>query len=102
MPSYDYECEGCGPFTAMRPMAQYRDPCVCPECGVPAGRTLISAPGIACGNAGPPRRSDPRPTATAHPRSCGCCMRRWPLPRGLSGRGARVFTAQGPVQPGSS
>ena len=33
MPIYQYECEDCGPFTAMRRMAQFRDPCACPECG---------------------------------------------------------------------
>jgi len=102
MPSYDYECEGCGPFTAMRPMAQYRDPCACPECGALAERTLASAPGIASGNASLPGRSEPGPATKAHPAGCGCCMRRWPLPSALSGPGAQLFTAYGPVRPGES
>lgn len=52
MPIYDYECEACGPFTAMRPMAQFRDPCTCPECGAAAPRTILNAPAVAGANQG--------------------------------------------------
>lgn len=105
MPIYDYACEGCGPFTAMRPMAQYRNPSACPQCGAGAPRTLVSAPGLASKDAvysartaTEPKAGGPHRTPTTHPAGCGCCMRRWPLPTGLSGRGGRVFTAHGPVR----
>lgn len=44
MPTYEYACSHCGSFTAMRPMAQYREPQPCPGCGARAPRALLSAP----------------------------------------------------------
>ena len=44
MPVYDYECESCGPFTFMRPMAQCDRPARCPECGGKAPRAFLTAP----------------------------------------------------------
>lgn len=107
MPIYDYACDLCGPFTAMRPMAQFQAPCACPECGAEAARTVLSAPAIIGGNAGgrsvfaatetitPPSR----PASGGHPAGCGCCVRRLPLPGALAGSG-RVFMAHGPVRHG--
>ncbi|NUZ04661.1 FmdB family zinc ribbon protein [Piscinibacter koreensis] len=107
MPIYDYECRGCGPFMALRPMAQFRDLCACPECGADAARILVGAPAIArggphgrrAGAANEPGATDPRPQAPAHPAGCGCCVRRMPLPGALSGRG-RIFTSSGPFRRG--
>jgi putative FmdB family regulatory protein len=106
MPTYSYECEKCGPFTDMRPMALFCDPCACPKCGTAAPRTISVAPAIGSINlAGRisdrgieavetrPRRSSP------HPAGCGCCMRRTPLPGALSA-GGRVFTSHGPLRRG--
>lgn len=109
MPIYDYACDACGPFTAMRPMAQFRDPCACPECGAGATRTFLSAPTIVSGTAGgriacaatEPPATYPRQASAAHPAGCGCCVRRLPLPGALSA-GGRVFTAHGPVRRGGS
>lgn len=103
MPIYDYDCEVCGPFTAVRPMAEFRAPCACPACGIAAMRTLLSAPAIAgLGSSG---RSAPAvaarearsqgPTKAAHPAGCGCCTRRAPIPGALAGKG-RVFASSGP------
>ncbi|GEP12557.1 FmdB family zinc ribbon protein [Methylobacterium gnaphalii] len=104
MPNYDYACEACGPFTAMRPMTQFRDPCACPVCGTGASRTFLSAPAIA--GMDPTRRStlasnerhasSRGPAKTAHPAGCGCCVRRSPIPSALSSTG-RVFSASGPL-----
>jgi putative FmdB family regulatory protein len=47
VPAYDYECAACGPFTARRLMAEYREPQACPGCGEAAPRVLATAPGIA-------------------------------------------------------
>jgi len=48
MPVYEYVCDDCGPFTAMRPMAEYEQPCDCPECGAAAPRVLLTAPNFSC------------------------------------------------------
>ncbi|WP_083861506.1 FmdB family zinc ribbon protein [Microvirga lotononidis] len=105
MPIYDYQCQGCGPFTAMQPMARFQDPCACPKCGAEASRAVLSAPAIA--SMDPTRRSTlasnernasgQRPTKAAHPAGCGCCVRRLPLPGALSADG-RIFTSHGPVR----
>jgi len=103
MPIYNYECEGCGPFTAMQPMARFQDPCACPACGAEAQRTVSSPPAIASIKPGGrtaqeathPSAAYPQ-RSTAHPAGCGCCTRRVPLPGALSA-GGRVFTSHGPV-----
>ncbi len=45
MPTYEYMCDECGPFTQLRPMAECELPSVCPECGANAPRVLLTAPG---------------------------------------------------------
>ena len=45
MPTYEYMCEMCGPFTQLRPMAECELPSACPECGTRAPRVLLTAPG---------------------------------------------------------
>jgi putative FmdB family regulatory protein len=47
MPVYEYLCEGCGPFTDMRPMAECALPRECPGCGFEAPRVLLTAPHFA-------------------------------------------------------
>lgn len=104
MPNYDYTCSACGPFTAMRPMAEFREPNACPVCGNGASRTFLSAPAIA--SMDPTRRSvlasnerdarRPGPARGGHPAGCGCCMRRAPIPSALSSTG-RVFSSSGPL-----
>ena len=106
MPIYDYECKSCGPFTAMRPMAEFRDPCACPACGSGAPRTFLSAPAIAgmdatgrSARASDERHvSSERPTKAPHPAGCGCCVRQWPIPSALSSKGGRIFSSSGPVR----
>lgn len=44
MPSYDYACAGCGPFVAFTSMANYAEPCACPDCGSDAPRAFITTP----------------------------------------------------------
>jgi putative FmdB family regulatory protein len=46
MPLYEYWCEDCGDFTAMRPMSEFAEPQPCPDCGTPAPRALITAPRV--------------------------------------------------------
>lgn len=52
MPIYEYHCARCGVFTALRPMAEYREPQPCPDCGTAAPRTMITAPRLATLSAG--------------------------------------------------
>jgi putative FmdB family regulatory protein len=44
MPVYEYLCEDCGDFTAMRPMSEYQAPQPCPDCGASAPRVMLTAP----------------------------------------------------------
>jgi putative FmdB family regulatory protein len=45
MPTYEYMCKKCGPFTQLRAMAECELPSACPECGARAPRVLLTAPG---------------------------------------------------------
>ena len=70
MPTYDYECEDCGPFTEVRPMAEYDRPQPCPDCGQNAPR-LLTAPSLSGG-----AQEAVAPPARAHSGGCACCMPR--------------------------
>jgi len=85
MPVYDYECDACGPFTTMRPMAECDASAACPRCGGDAPRAFLSAPYFAMAaerrraratnekSAHAPRRlSD----GGAHGAGCSCCSGR--------------------------
>ena len=50
MPTYDYECPDCGPFTELRPMAEFDRPQPCPDCAQQAPR-LLTAPALGGGAA---------------------------------------------------
>ena len=81
MPIYEYSCLRCGPFTALRPLAQFDLPTPCPSCGVSAERALLTAPSLGFGAA---RRraaglSSDEATApvyrnAAHGAACACCV----------------------------
>lgn len=72
MPTYDYECPDCGPFTEARPMAEFDRPQPCPDCAQQAPR-LLTAPALGGGavqaDAGATR-------ARTHSGGCACCMPR--------------------------
>lgn len=100
MPVYDYMCESCGAFTALRPMAKSAEPCGCPDCGVPAARAFLSFPNIggmdpARRNAfetnersahAPKRSSKAEREAGAHAPGCSCCS---------GGKSRAVYTRDG-------
>ena len=84
MPIYEYDCPSCGPFSASKPLAAYREPQPCPGCGAGAARALISAPAFA-GMSGPLRKAHavneraahaPKESGKIEPHkhsaSCGC------------------------------
>jgi len=80
MPVYDYICAVCGPFSALRPMAEFQGSQPCETCGTAAPRALLTAPALSGLDPGRRRagdvneRSANAPTrAKRHPASCGCC-----------------------------
>ena len=46
MPVYEYECNSCGVFTALRKMSESSQPTVCEDCGSESPR-IMSAPRLA-------------------------------------------------------
>lgn len=71
MPMYDYHCESCGPFSALRPLSEFREPMACPSCGVGATRVIL-APNLACMSASN-RTAWERNERSAHePRRSSC------------------------------
>jgi putative FmdB family regulatory protein len=66
MPTYEYECETCGPFSEAHPMAEFALPQRCPDCGDMAPR-MLTLPAIGGG-----AQQESVPTR-AHPGGCACC-----------------------------
>lgn len=81
MPVYDYRCEACGPFDALRPMSECRMPAACPHCEQPASRIIGTAPALATLSQAARRAhavnersaAAPRSTRSAHGMHCACC-----------------------------
>ncbi len=82
MPTYDYRCEACGPFSAVRPMARSAEPAPCPACGTGAARAFLSVPGFALMNAASrtahatnerARHEPKRASQSGHGAGCACC-----------------------------
>lgn len=46
MPTYEYECESHGGFTAIRPLLEFRDPQPCPTCATPSPRVTLTVPAL--------------------------------------------------------
>jgi putative FmdB family regulatory protein len=71
MPTYEYECADCGPFSEVRPMAEFDRPQPCPDCAKPAPR-LLTLPSIGGGA----RDDAGAAPMRAHPGGCACCAPR--------------------------
>ncbi|MFZ5931934.1 MAG: FmdB family zinc ribbon protein [Pseudomonadota bacterium] len=106
MPVYDYLCDVCGPFTAMRPMAEYETPQTCPECSADAPRSL-SVPHFA--NMATERRhafstnerSAHAPQSSAeyksrHGANCSCCTGKGSRLTARAKDGSKSFPASRP------
>jgi putative FmdB family regulatory protein len=72
MPTYDYECADCGPFTEVRPMAEFDRAQPCPDCAQFSPR-LLTAPALSGGAKQPMSGGAP---ASAHSGGCACCAPR--------------------------
>jgi putative FmdB family regulatory protein len=83
MPIYDFFCEACGPFAAMRSIAERDLPAHCPACSASASRA-VSAPALALMSGArrnahatnerashAPRHSSE--ISARHRPGCGCC-----------------------------
>ena len=80
MPVYEYLCADCGPFIAIRPMAEFEQPQPCEQCGGAAPRALLTAPAMSGLDAGRrhagavnERSAHAPKRGKRHPASCGCC-----------------------------
>lgn len=86
MPVYEYLCDDCGPFTALRSMDRSAEPHDCPDCGCEAPRVILSAPAFACmapatrtaietneRSANTPQLSTKEGRAAGHGPGCSCC-----------------------------
>lgn len=80
MPFYDYECEDCGVFTVIRPMAEAALPTDCPECNAASGRVFLVAPAMAImdgarrqATAINERSANAPKQSSAHGSGCSCC-----------------------------
>jgi putative FmdB family regulatory protein len=105
MPVYEYLCDECGPFTAMRPMAECELPHGCPDCGGQAPRVILTAPHLSSLSAerrlahARNERSAHAPQALSalkesHPSGCACCVGKRVVGRGRNG--AKSFPASRP------
>lgn len=72
MPTYEYECGDCGPFSEVRPMVEFDRPQPCPDCGTLAPRLLTLA---AIGGGAQQAEAGAIP-ARAHAGGCACCVPR--------------------------
>ena len=115
MPTYDYECGGCGGFDAFRSIAQRNEPAACPRCGAGSPRVL-SAPRLSCVATGTRQaieaneRSANAPMTSRdyadsrsggygrlrHPAGCGCCSTSIRSATVRSASGAKAFPTKRP------
>ncbi len=72
MPTYEYECPDCGPFSEAHPMAEYDRPQSCPDCAQPAPR-LLTLPAIGAGAQSPDATAA---SVRSHAGGCACCAPR--------------------------
>lgn len=86
MPTYEYQCDTCGQFDAIRAIARRNDPCNCPACGAPATRVILTAPSMWSMSASDrkahatnekarhaPTTSGEYKATHKHGPGCGCC-----------------------------
>ena len=85
MPTYEYRCSDCGPFTGRRPMSEAAEPDRCHVCGREAPRVILTAPSFAGMDgvlrtaigvnekaAHEPKRSSQEGHHHVHGPNCGC------------------------------
>ena len=89
MPVYEYMCDACGPFTDMRPMAEFERPQPGETWGAQSPRVILTAPNFSCLPASTRiahatnERSKSAPKTVgeykaSHGANCGCCSGKRP------------------------
>lgn len=79
MPIYEYDCERCGRFTALRKLAQYEQPAPCPACGAEVPRALTHPAWLGASarqrryDAAAPSSRQAVAAPRTHGSSCSCC-----------------------------
>lgn len=115
MPTYEYQCQQCGPFEALRSIAQRNTPSHCPACGLHSHRVLLTAPRLGCLSTSqrtahatneraqhqPIRSADAAAGAGTygrlkHPSNCGCCSTNKSRTTQTSPDGSKSFVGQRP------
>lgn len=108
MPTYDYLCPQCGPFDALRSMAERDVPAACPACTRPAARAWLAAPRLADMPADrrhamatnerashEPKRSGEY-SRLRHPAGCSCCSTGRKSATARAPDGAKAFPGKRP------
>ena len=109
MPTYDYDCPGCGGFDAFRTLAQRNEPAACPDCNTASPRVFVSAPRLALMDGGTRAaigvneraRHEPKNSRDyqrmRHPAGCGCCSTSGKRSATVTApRGAKAFPSKRP------
>lgn len=85
MPTYDYDCPGCGGFEAIRGISARNEPAACPDCGTESSRVIVAVTGLAFLDGATRKaldtneraRHEPKSSKSyasqRHPAGCGCC-----------------------------
>jgi putative FmdB family regulatory protein len=108
MPTYDYACHACGPFSALRSMATRNDPIHCPECGANADRvvavpmlTALDPTARAAHDVNERSRNAPATLdqyRARHRPGCSCCSGSAKSKATVSPSGAKSFPGRRPWQ----
>ncbi|MBA4784051.1 MAG: zinc ribbon domain-containing protein [Rhizobiales bacterium] len=107
MPYYDYQCDDCGPFTAVRPMAEAASDCGCPECGGTSPRTFLRAPNMSlmassvrsAHATNEKARHEPKVASRqGHGPGCSCCSGKGKSKAVFRADGSKTFPSARPWQ----
>lgn len=108
MPTYDYACSACGPFSALRPMSARNAPIECPECRATAQRvvavpmlTALDPTARAAHDVNERSRHAPASVdeyRARHRPGCSCCSGGAKSRAAVSPSGAKSFPGRRPWQ----
>ena len=103
MPTYEHACDDCGEFTAVRPLAQCREPQPCPSCDAPAPRVLVTPLAFAGmpaavrqAHAVNERSAHEPKQSSRHAAGCSCCSGSARSAAVRSADGSKAFPAKRP------
>jgi hypothetical protein len=111
MPTYEYACDACGGFDAIRSISARNEPAACPVCAAVSPRVFATAPRLACMGAESrlahdtnerarhePKRSGEEGSygRMRHPAGCGCCSTSKRTATVRAPDGAKAFPSKRP------